>query len=41
MKLMSFKRNEFFAEMDEQERIYQERAGGLMLQTAQINPNRV
>lgn len=41
MKLMSAKRNEFFAEMDEQERIYQERIGNFMLQAAKINPNRV
>jgi hypothetical protein len=31
MKLMSAKRDEFYAEMDEQDRIYQERKGNFML----------
>ena len=38
---MSSKRNEFFAEMDEQDRVYQERKGNFMLNIEKINPNRV
>jgi len=41
MKLMSAKRDEFFAEMDEHDRIFQERVGTEALETGRINPNRV
>ena len=41
MKLMGSKRNEFFQEMDEQDRLLQERKGAFMLDAMKINPHRV
>ena len=38
---MGAKRDEFFAEMDQQDRIFQERVGNAALETSHINPNRV
>lgn len=41
MKLMGSKRNQFFQEMDEQDRLLQERKGAFMLDAMKINPHRV
>lgn len=41
MQLMSGKRDEFFQEMDKQDRLLQERSGAFMLDAMKINPHRV